>query len=1047
MTTRPADETFRRQYNKTLASIAAITLFIAVLLGMRWLWLENYADPDHPRAAQGVLDLRGFDLVQSRPISLNGTWDFYPGSLVPDREAGRPDQRPTYVRVPGDWRGAMPEGSGSSMGVGTYRLRILIDPSAAVPLAFRIQDYQAAISVSINGRTMAEMGHTGGGERPYSPDRRPFAVDYTPPPGTEVVELTIRVANFESPLTGGITKSVKFGTQAAIGRERGLSVDLQLIAFVVLLLHALYACILYFFNPRERMFLDFLLLLLAAAVSIVNSDDMLLLQWVPLNYAWAFKIRLLSYLWLMFFILRMAGRFSGTGLGNRWFRLYAASLILYSGFILTMPTPIVYYTREYYVFSVLYLLPMAGFFYLIVRMVVRNQRDAIFLLLSAGAILSSVIWSIFLARLDIGVSYPVDILAAIIGFSSYWFKRYFRNTSQIGKLNERLREMDKTKDRFLANTSHELRTPLHGIINMAQSIAERERRNMSRRSAEDLELLVTVGRQMGHLLNDLLDVVRLREKRIVLHARPLALPAVVRGVADMLNYAIEGKPVRMKLDMPASLPAVLADEKRLMQIVMNLLHNAIKYTEEGAITISAEIRDGRMAIEVADTGKGMDKETQRRVFIPYEQGDPGMSDARGIGLGLAIGKELAELHGGDLTVRSEPGKGSTFTLTLPLAGDAWHEAAPLAAAAREDAYALPEAGLPFADPEAGLTLSDDLLPPPSASAAKGEQARILAVDDELVNLRVLGGILESEPYNVRFATSANEALALLGSEQWDLLIADVMMPQLSGYELTRLVRERFSASELPVLLLTARSEPADVYAGFQAGASDYVSKPVDPMELKYRIRLLVESKRSVDERLRMEAAYMQAQIQPHFLFNTLNSIMALSEIDPDRMRLLNDAFSSYLRISFLFRNSERTVALAQELELVRAYLYVEKERHGDRLTVLWDVEEGVAPFLPPLSIQPLVENAVRHGILPRPRGGTVQIRIVRHGNSTLVQVEDDGIGMDEEKAGRLLDAPVAGKGGIGLYNTNRRLKRTIGGGLVIQSILEKGTAVSFVIPD
>lgn len=324
---------------------------------------------------------------------------------------------------------------------------------------------------------------------------------------------------------------------------------------------------------------------------------------------------------------------------------------------------------------------------------------------------------------------------------------------------------------------------------------------------------------------------------------------------------------------------------------------------------------------------------------------------------------------------------------------------------------------------------------------------ILAVDDDPVNLKVLVSILSLEEYNIRTTVSVQEALDLLVAQRWDLLIADVMMPHMSGYELTQKVREHFSISELPVLLLTARSQPADIYAGFVSGANDYVTKPVDAVELKYRVRSLTTLKKSVDERLRMEAAYLQAQIHPHFLFNTLNSIMALSDIDTEKMLNLGEAFSSYLRISFDFLNSGELVALSHELELVRAYLYIEKARFEERLSVEWDLDPGIEELmLPPLTIQPLVENAVRHGIFNKLKGGTIYIRIVRQNGYTLVEVRDDGKGLEEAEVRQLLDQPIRRNGGIGLSNTNRRLMQMYGKGLSIYSQPDKGTTVSFIIP-
>ncbi|MED0896791.1 ATP-binding protein, partial [Aneurinibacillus migulanus] len=316
-------------------------------------------------------------------------------------------------------------------------------------------------------------------------------------------------------------------------------------------------------------------------------------------------------------------------------------------------------------------------------------------------------------------------------------------------------------------------------------------------------------------------------------------------------------------EIAESMPPVLADEKRLVQILFNLLHNALKYTEEGTITMSVEIQNGQAVIHVSDTGAGMDEETQARIFLPYEQGSHGITDGRGLGLGLSICKQLVELHGGELTVHSEPGKGSVFSFVLPLAAPSDLPSVQNQPQQQSDTNEEVAVSSSFSD---ALTSAWPLQS--SLSSFTDGKMNILAVDDDPVNLKVLVSILSTESYNIRSVTSAREALELLSTERWDLLIADVMMPHMSGYELTRRVREQFSISELPVLLLTARSQPTDIYAGFLSGANDYVTKPVDALELKSRIWSLATLKQSVHERLRMEAAYLQAQIHPHFLFNT-----------------------------------------------------------------------------------------------------------------------------------------------------------------------------------
>jgi sensor histidine kinase YesM len=722
---------------------------------------------------------------------------------------------------------------------------------------------------------------------------------------------------------------------------------------------------------------------------------------------------------------------------NKW-RGYYWFVALYSGFLLLAPHEWILLSTQLFLFAVVY--PAVMINLVIGKMLIRHYKDAFFLLMAAASVLSSIVWGI----LNYVVSndrpyYPLDTVAAVVGFSAFWFKQYYRNAEQNAALSERLRKEDKLKDEFLASTSHELRTPLHGIMNIAQTVASDERGTMKEKNRKDLELLVTISRRMSYMLNDLLDLSQLKENRILLHTEHLRVQSVGTGVIDMVGYLTEGKPIRLSMDIDPSFPRVVADEKRLVQILFNLLHNAIKFTNEGTITVSAEIEEGRAAIRVSDTGIGMDEETQARVFLPYEQGAPGIGAGGGIGLGLNICRQLVELHGGTLTVYSTPGQGSVFTFTLPLSD------IPNNAADTElpDPYSVPGEPLVI-DAETVSPLPDSL--PDSREAPVSGNPKILAVDDDPVNLKVLSNILSAERYDITTATSGKEAVALLDAAQWDLLIADVMMSQMSGYELTRIVRGRFSISELPILLLTARNQPEDIYSGFLSGANDYVTKPADAMELKYRVRALTSLKQSVGERLRMEAAYLQAQIQPHFLFNTLNSIMALGDIDTAKMNELVEAFSTYLRISFDFWNSERLVPLEHELTLVRSYLYIEKERFEERLNVVWEVEPNHGLQLPPLTIQPLVENAVKHGILSKFEGGTVRIRIADDGDYSTVTISDDGAGIEEEQVRGLLDGERRSGRGIGLLNTHRRLKQQYGDGLSVHSEPGAGTSISFRIP-
>ncbi|MGC7930349.1 ATP-binding response regulator [Lysinibacillus sp. VIII_CA] len=495
---------------------------------------------------------------------------------------------------------------------------------------------------------------------------------------------------------------------------------------------------------------------------------------------------------------------------------------------------------------------------------------------------------------------------------------------------------------------------------------------------------------------------------------------------------IEGKPVQFVLKIPEDFQRVLADENRVIQIVFNLVHNAVKFTNEGSITISSYTRNGMANIVITDTGIGVDDETMRRIFERYEQGTISKTMVEGgFGLGLNICKRLIELHGGTLKAQSIVGQGSTFTFTLPLAVES-NVQEPLEKG-RQSVSKIPERITP---------LQTDL---EHEQSTEFNHPRILVVDDEPINLRVVETILANEQYDIVTVTSGIEALVCIQSHEWDLVISDVMMPKMSGYELVRLIRKQFFITDLPVLLQTARSQPQDLENGFLAGANDYVTKPVDALELRSRVAALIKVKRSIQERHRMEAAWLQAQIEPHFLFNTLNAILTLSEMDSERTSRLVEALSDFLRESYNFQNVEALVPLENELTLIQAYLYIQQERFGDRIQVKWDLEASTDVLIPSLTIQPLVENALQHGILKRTEGGTIHIRIYERESQLEITVSDNGVGIDEQRLSQLLQTKQQPSGSIGLMNTHLRLQQHYGQGLHITSKLHEGTAVSFVV--
>lgn len=1020
--------------------IAAIVgLFLLALTLVRLAWINVQTTSTRVEAEEGLMDLRDWDPSSKPILSLVGQWTFYPSQLVtlgPDGEFEPEGGIAKTATVPGSWQRDFSPPRKSTFGYGTYRLRVLL-PSEGLPkLTVRVPRVSASSALYVNGRLLSGSGQPADSASSYTAGYVPYSATFAADRG--VMDIVLQTANYDDRVMGGLTEPIKLGTPEAVNRAYWFSAGSQAGMCLLMIMHALYAFVLYFIGARHKALLIFSLLAFFGAAAISVDQDQILSAWFGLDYESAHKVFYLSYLGTAALLLQYIRSLLPEFPILRHSRWHLAACVVFGGLVLAMPARLYTYADGLHTALMLVSFVTAPLFlYLAVR---RGVPDAIYLLLGVVAIAGNLVWGIvsYSFFLDIGY-YPFDILALFTAFALYWFRQYFRNAAETARLAERLQAADKLKDEFLVQTSHELRNPLHGILNMAQTVLDSGERAEEEANRERLKLLVSVGRRMSFLLNDLIDLTRLRENRIRLNPAPLRLQAEAAGVLDMVRFMTDGKPIRLENWIPDSLPPVLADENRLVQIMFNLLHNAVKFTNEGRVAVEAEAAGGRVVVRISDTGIGMDGVTVSRIFQPYEQGAAqAETNAAGFGLGLAITKRLVELHGGELTVSSAPNAGSVFRFTLPVAEPG--EAGPAANAAA--------ANRPIEDVEVITFVETVAASVPEEAHVRDDRPRILAVDDDPVNLRVLTNALAPDQYEIVTATSGSEALSLLNSGAWDLLVADVMMPEMSGYEVARTVRSLFSHSELPILLLTARYRTEDIEAGFRAGANDYIVKPVDSHELRARVKALTDVAQAAREQSRLEAAWLQAQIQPHFLFNTLNSLASLVEVDTNRMQSLLLAFGDYLRASFDFANLERLVPLRKELELVRAYLYIEQERFGDRVQVEWEVDDRLELQVPPLSVQPLVENAVRHGVLSRTQGGTVWIRVLDLGDRTEISIEDDGVGIEqgELQTDLQLGEEFVGKPGVGLANTDRRLKQLFGRGLQIQGAPGQGTVVSFTVP-
>ena len=767
-------------------------------------------------------------------------------------------------------------------------------------------------------------------------------------------------------------------------------------------------------------------MLVLHGITILIDDEVVL--HLPVDY--------FAYKKILFFL------FVGTLLGNVLFikeffnintRGYRLLRVLFSVVLfLIVFAPVGLFIPAGILGITLYVSAIGFLFHHVIRISQTDYPDAILILIFISSYTSNMIWGL-LINIDV-VSipfYPFDFLITILAIAILLIRKHIR-LSELNQIQtEELKRMDKARDEFLARTSHELRNPLHGIINIAETVLEHNEGTLTKQSAENLQLLANIGKRMGHTLNDLNTITQLRDDKIKLKPESLDLHSLANLVVDMLEFMKEGKQIELVSHIPPDFPKLWADENRMFQILFNLVHNAIKYTDEGSIQLQAKTQGKEAIVYVIDTGIGIDSGLMEKIFDPYEQSEFDSKSHGGIGIGLSVSKQLVELHGGKITFDSGK-EGTTFMFSIPL------EAMDHKVRADEKLRKKQEEIYPSLYPE-------EIFVEFTQSAAGTERGTILIVDDDPVNIKVLEQILTNE-YTIIASLDPNVVLEEMNLHQIDLVITDIMMPKMSGYQLTQEIRKKYSHVELPVLHITARSTPEDIQISFQSGANEYLMKPIHAMELRIRVRALTNLKYYVKESQKFEAAWLQAQIQPHFLFNTLNTIASLAEVDPDEMIDTLHAFGTYLQESFSIMNLEPTVSIRDAIKLTDAYLQIEKARFGERLHIIRDIDEDVDVEIPPLTIQPLIENAINHGILKKMEGGTVTWSIKHREDDVEIIISDDGAGMSKEKIEEILTVKPTINERVGVKNTNRRLIRLYNKGLEIKSSLGEGTIVRFTIP-
>jgi len=977
---------------------------------------------DSPKAENGTLDLTNWSFKENGAIKLEGEWEIYKERLLTPSELAGYNE---YAEVrqyfdPSATRSmkqlfSLEDIRGGGIGARTYKLHIHLGEEPQHALALKLSNIKTSSKLYVNGQEVGGHGQVSLDAKQAKAGNRGYEVYFEA--GSSSIEVVLQVANY-SHYNFPYHYSIWLGSANSIAGQTssGLAIELTgtAICFIIFIYH-LYVAV----HTRVIGSLYFSLMFLCLTIMFLNSGELMLVgifQHAPyellLKLVWICRIGLRILLQL-YLVHQVAGLLSPA-----FHKFTMSTYWLSLGFILLFDS--VVYTKIIEYMSLYFLGIMTYLFWRLFRKWLqldhRSLRNdvLIYLVIVFFWMISYYNTALYSLGLISNKSIGSMAVASFIFISQLLLAiRYIRS-------EERIKRMDKVKEDFLVNSAYYLRGPLDSMLSMTANGIEREKnKNQLIESDAHIQykMMNQLVRRVIHQVNATIDLALLRNKELKLNRESVPLKASLTRAVEAITVFGKEKGIAVKLDVHPTMK-IIGDEERMYQVLYALIRQAANRTGATAVSVSASLSGSMICISVQDDGAYISSSRQSQLF------DPNIIDDTDAGLTMYMTRALVQAMDGRLELDwSIEGKGNCFKLRLPGYMNR-HE-------------------LQVDDSQQLLEIRTESLLPAwnELGSHETKQQTVLIVEDQYYNIQTLQDMLVKNGYVVLYAYSGEEAMPILAASSVDLVLVDITLQGQSGIELCRQIRNQYSMIELPVILMAVGVEHDELERGFEAGANDFLHKPFVELEVLARVKGMLSLQEASRLAVQHELSFLQAQIKPHFIYNAINTMISLCYVNPEQAAKLLTDFSQYLRLVFDVDNAGNAIALSKELELIQVYVGIERMRFGDKYKLELDVPEQLQEVrIPSLCIQPLVENAIKHGLYSKEEGGTIKVAVRLNDRELAITVSDDGVGMSEAQLKQLLESHD--QTGVGFGNVQKRIRQQQHASLTLHSEQGKGTEVT-----